>query len=335
MNTNKIIRDVRILSLDLQDTEYAKANILISGTEIVAVGPGAEFPSGHPVAEEIDGTGTLALPGLINGHFHSPANLMKGCLPGLPLEIFMLYEVPPLSDQPPPARLVYIRTLLGAIEMLKCGTTSVQDDAFFVPYPDTASIDALMSAYGDSGMRANVALDQPNVVEYQKYPYLADILPDNIRNNMESAPIQSTKELTDHYTAFIDKWNGAAGGRLGTAVSCSAPHRVTPEYLQILSEFSRDKKLPFFIHVLETKVQRVFGDRNLGKSLIQYLKDQGVLSRYLNIIHAIWVDELRYFHNCGIRCDHCSQSGLQLTIGERYHAVPHDSRFRHSHMPRY
>jgi len=291
MSKNTIIRDVRILGLDKQDTEHLKANILISGTEISAVGPDAEFPHNQRVDEEIDGTGKLALPGLINGHFHSPANLMKGSLPGLPLEIFMLYEVPPLNDRPPSARLAYIRTLLGAIEMLKLGITSVQDDAFFVPYSDMASIDALMSAYGDSGIRATVALDQPNVVEYDKYPYLSEILPDNIRNDMARAPIQSTEELTDLYKAFIDRWNGTHGGRLGTAVSCSAPHRVTPGYLHILSNFSREKQIPFYIHVLETKVQRVFGERNLGQSLIQYIKDQGVLSQRVNIIHSIWVDE--------------------------------------------
>jgi 5-methylthioadenosine/S-adenosylhomocysteine deaminase len=91
---------------------------------------------------------------------------MKGTLPGLPLEVFMLYEAPALSDHPPP-RLVYVRTLLGAIEMLHLGVTSVQDDAFFVPFPDVPSIDALISAYADVGIRATVALDQPNVVDYE------------------------------------------------------------------------------------------------------------------------------------------------------------------------
>ena len=202
----------------------------------------------------------------------------------------MLHEVPPLSDQMPPPQLVYIRTLLGAIEMLKLGVTSVQDDAFFVPYPDKQSIDALMSAYGDSGIRATVALDQPNVVEYEKYPYLKNILPNDVLEEMSSAPLQSTEELAAIYRYFIDTWNGVEKGRLRTAVSCSAPHRVTPEYLHILSDLSQAEDIPFYIHVLETKTQRVFGDQVLGKSLIQYLKDQSVLDHRVNIIHGIWID---------------------------------------------
>ena len=100
MDKKKIIRNARVLCFDGDDNDYLRANILISGSKIVEVGPAAEFEPGVGVDEEIDGDGRLAIPGLINGHFHSPANLMKGSLSGLPLEIFMLYEVPPFSELP-------------------------------------------------------------------------------------------------------------------------------------------------------------------------------------------------------------------------------------------
>jgi 5-methylthioadenosine/S-adenosylhomocysteine deaminase len=287
----KIIRDAQVLTFDDQDREFSRANILIDPPNIVALGPEAEFPPGTAEVQEIDGAGLLAIPGLINGHFHSPANLMKGMVRGLPLEIFMLHEVPPLSDRPPPARLVYIRTLLGALEMLKLGVTSVQDDAFFVPFPDQESIDALMQAYGDSGLRATAALDQPNVVEYDKYPYLSELLPEAVRRDMEAAPIQSTSELRDLYGHLIDTWHGSHDGRLRAAVSCSAPHRVTQDYFAMLSELSRSHEIPFYVHILETKLQRVFGDLTYGKSLVRYVHDLGFLDERMNVIHGIWLDD--------------------------------------------
>jgi 5-methylthioadenosine/S-adenosylhomocysteine deaminase len=287
----KIIRDAQVLTFDGEDREYSRANILIDPPNIVAVGPDAAFPPGTTEVEEIDGTGLLAIPGLINGHFHSPANLMKGRVPGLPLEVFMLHEVPPLSDRPPPARLVYIRTLLGALEMLKLGVTSVQDDAFFVPFPDPPTIDALMQAYADSGLRATAALDQPNVVEYDKYPFLRELLPEAVRRDMEAAPIQSTSELRDLYGHLIDNWHGSHDGRLRAAVSCSAPHRVTQDYFAMLSELSRSHEIPFYVHILETKLQRVFGDLTYGKSLVRYVHDLGFLDERMNVIHGIWLDD--------------------------------------------
>jgi cytosine/adenosine deaminase-related metal-dependent hydrolase len=44
--------------------------------------------------------------------------------------------------------------------------------------------------------------------------------------------------------------------------------------------------------VLETKLQRVFGEERLdGRSLIRYVRDAGFLSERLNIIHGVWLDE--------------------------------------------
>ncbi len=45
----------------------------------------------------------------------------------------MLYESPAGEACRPTPREAYLRTMLGALEMLRTGTTSVQDDAFLMP----------------------------------------------------------------------------------------------------------------------------------------------------------------------------------------------------------
>ena len=120
------------------------------------------------------------------------------------------------------------------MEMLKLGVTSVHDDAFFNPTPLAESTDAIMAAYRDVGIRARVAIDQPNVVEYEKFPFLSDILPEQIKKAMRAAPVQTGEELLAIYREFIGRWHGAEDGRLLCSVSCSAPQRVTERYLQDL-----------------------------------------------------------------------------------------------------
>ena len=142
-----IIRNVRVLTMDDADTILARANILIDGGTIVGVGPDLAFDT--PDAKEIDGAGRLVMPGLVNAHFHSPVNHLKGSLDSLPLEVFMLYESPALDAAAMSPRAAYVRTMLGALEMLKNGVTAVQDDAFFVPSPTPEMIDAVMQAYAD------------------------------------------------------------------------------------------------------------------------------------------------------------------------------------------
>ena len=103
---------------------------------------------------------------------------------------------------------------------------------------------------------------------------------------MEAAPILPADELLALYDHLIDKWHGAAGGRLRAAVSCSAPQRVTEGYFAALSDLSRSHDLPFFIHILETKLQRVLGDQKYGKSLVQHVQDLGFLDHHVNVIHG-------------------------------------------------
>jgi 5-methylthioadenosine/S-adenosylhomocysteine deaminase len=286
-----LVRGARVLTLDDADREWANADIVIEGGHIAAIGPDAGRDWPRALARTIDGSGLLAMPGLINAHFHSPGNLMKGSLPGLPLEIFMLHEVPPLATGGDPHRLAYVRTMIGALEMLRRGITAVHDDAYHVPVASTESIDAIMQAYADAGIRATVAIDQPNIVEYDKYPYLAELLPEAERRAMDEAPRQSTEELLALYAHLIERWHGAADGRLAAAVSCSAPQRVTDDYFAGLSALSKQHDLPFNIHILETKLQRVLGREKYGKSLVRHVHDLGHLDERMMVIHAIWIDD--------------------------------------------
>ena len=312
-----LIQGAHVLTLDEADREWANADIVIEGGRIAAIGPDAGAAWPQLIERTIDGRGLLAMPGLINAHFHSPGNLMKGSLPGLPLEIFMLHEVPPLAPSGDGGRLAYVRTMIGALEMLRRGVTAVHDDAYHVPIASVESIDAIMQAYADTGIRATVAIDQPNIVEYEKYPYLAELLPEAERRAMDAAPRQTTDELLSLYAHLIQRWHGAEDGRLAAAVSCSAPQRVTHDYFAGLSALSKRHDLPFNIHILETKLQRVLGREKFGKSLVRHVHDLGFLDERMMVIHAIWIDDddVRLLAESGCTVAHNPVCNLRLGSG--------------------
>jgi len=303
--------------MDDQFTEYDQADILVEGTKISAIGKDLPLPEDDHELRMIDATNKAAMPGLVNGHIHSPGNFMRGALDNLPLEVYMLYEVPPLGDAPPDPRLNYVRTMLGNIEMLKLGITAVHDDAYYVPVPTPGCIDGLMQSYVDSGMRAVATLDQPNVVEYEKYPFLYDILTEELRYEMETAAIMSTQELLELYQYFIDTWHNSCEGRVSVAVSVSCPQRVKVDYFHALSDISKSLDIPFDVHILETKLQRVLGDVKYGKSLVQYVFDLGLLDERMMVIHAIWVDDhdVELIADAGCSVAHNPISNLRLGSG--------------------
>ena len=289
MKADTIIRGARVLTLDAQARDLDEADIVIAGGYIVRIG--ANAADGVEATRVVDGRGKLAMPGLVNGHFHSPMNLIKGALDDLPLELYMLYEVPPLQRQPVSRDFAYLRTMLATIDLLKQGVTAIHDDVFCIPIPTEDEMAGVMSAYAVSGIRANVAINHGNLVEYDKLPFLVELIPEHLRAQMDAAPLLSADELLGINEDFIARWHGEADGRLRASVSCSAPQRVSPEYLVALSELSTRHDLPYNMHILETKLQRVFGADRFAMSFVKYVHEQGVLNERAVVIHAVWVDD--------------------------------------------
>lgn len=261
----------------------------------------------------------LVAPGLINAHFHSPANHLKGSLRSLPLELFMLYESPTDKELTPTPREAYLRTMLAALEMLRTGTTTVQDDAFLMPFPTPEIVDAVMQAYADCGIRASVALDQPELREADKLPMQKNRHADFRAALQAPAPMDATG-LLELYHYLIATWHGAEEGRLTAAVSISAPQRVSPTYFQALDDLSRTHEIPMFAHMLETKLQRTLAStqpRFAGRSLVEYTAELGLLTERMNVIHAVWVDDhdLNLIAASGAVIVHNPVSNLRLGSG--------------------
>jgi 5-methylthioadenosine/S-adenosylhomocysteine deaminase len=295
------------------DGTVGPTDVLVTGTRIAAIGSPAA-PGGTEVVA--GGGHHLLVPGLVNAHFHSPANHLKGSLRSMPLEMFMLYESPAEEDLRPTPRQAYLRTMLAAVEMLRTGTTSVQDDAFLMPAPEPDIIDAVMAAYRDCGIRATVALDQPELADTAKLPYLDG----HAGGPLDAPPAMDRAGLLECYDHLFARWHGAAGGRLRAAVSISAPQRVSVEYFEALEDRSRTHHVPLFAHMLETRVQRVLATeqpRFAGRSLVGYTADLGLLNERTNVIHAVWVDDadLDLIAGSGAVVAHNPVSNLRLGSG--------------------
>jgi 5-methylthioadenosine/S-adenosylhomocysteine deaminase len=313
-----LFHDVLVLDPARPGGVSGPLDVLVRDSRITEVRPGLTADDAQ--TRRVDGHGHhLLIPGLINAHFHSSANHLKGSLPSLPLELFMLYESPAQAVAPTP-REAYLRTMLGALEMLRAGTTSVQDDAFLLPAPEPEIIDAVMQAYADCGIRASVALDQPELAEVDKLPYLAQLVPENLREDLSAPASVTGADLLELYAHLFDRWHGAADGRLTAAVSISAPQRVTPDYFAALDALSRKHQVPLFAHMLETRTQRLLASeqpRFGGRSLVAYTAELGLLNERTNVIHAIWVDDhdLDLIAEAGAVVAHNPVSNLRLGSG--------------------
>ncbi|HET8679460.1 MAG TPA: amidohydrolase family protein, partial [bacterium] len=310
---NLLIRGARILTIDEGNTTFAEGDLLIEGDKIVAVGPRLEAPRG---AQILDGRGRLAIPGLINAHMHSDETLFRGLLDNMPLEVWMLYSLPPLSYGPLTPRLIYLRTLLGAIEALRSGTTAIQDDVSEAPYATVEGSEAVLTAYLDAGIRATVACNMTDKAYHEKVPYLADLLPDWAMDQLKATSPQPADDLVLLAETLLRTWHGREG-RIQIALSASAPQRCTSALIQTLDDLSRRWRTPLLTHVLETKVQVITGREFYGKTVVAHLDDLGVLSDRLTVAHGIWLtdNDVERLATAGTAVAHNPISNLKLGSG--------------------
>ena len=140
-----LFRNATILSMDAANgtTPFA-GDLLVENDRIAAIGTGLVAPEG---ARIVDATGKLVMPGLVNAHMHSSETFFKGRYQNMPLEVWMLYSYPILMKDPIGERLLYLRSLLTAMESLKGGVTTMVDDWFDFPAYDPARLACVFDAY--------------------------------------------------------------------------------------------------------------------------------------------------------------------------------------------
>ncbi|GCE31148.1 5-methylthioadenosine/S-adenosylhomocysteine deaminase [Dictyobacter alpinus] len=311
-----LIRGCTLLAPDEPGKLLHEQDILIAGQRIAAVGPtGSLTFNPQQVERVIRGKNRLVVPGLVNAHTHSLENLMKATSLSMPLELWLVPLFGDTLEWSP--NLVYLSTLLGALEMLKTGTTAVLDHLWTSAGVSTEYLDATMHAYHDAGIRAAVAPsieDQDLVLEAgNKYGMTFPSHPFTDRFK-DWAPINQQVKALER---FISTWNNTANGRLRCLVGPSGIHWCSPELLETCLELSECYHTGMHLHAVETELQAAVIRDTLGQGGIRYLKHMGLLRPGTSLAHTIWLEpgDLRILADTGTTVVHNPISNLRLGSG--------------------
>ena len=295
------------------DDPKGTGDLLIRGDTIAAMAPVLEAPAGASV---IDASGMLLMPGLVNAHLHTNEALYKGRYDNMPLEIWMLYAYPILAAQPPSPRLVYLRSMLVAIESLKTGVTCITDDLYESPRQQLDQLAAAVQAYEDIGIRATVSGHVVDRNFLDTIPFSREHVPTELQDEVARLHPPSV----DDYVAFAREAHALVHGRAGRVrfmLAPSAPQRCTPELMLAANDLARDWGVPFHTHICETKIQGVTGPVLYGKSLMRTMRDLGLLHPWTTIAHSIWVtdDDIELMGEAGVSIVHNAISNQKLGAG--------------------
>jgi 5-methylthioadenosine/S-adenosylhomocysteine deaminase len=307
----KILSNVRALHGTEQQYEPRRVDVVIEGERIAAIVPGGSATDGECIPLD----DCLLVPGLINGHQHSHEHFHKGRLENLPLELWMHYVRAPRPVKLTP-RQIYLRTLIGALESLRSGTTTLVDDVSLGQIIDPAAVEAIFQAYEDAGIRALVGFSMMDRAIVDNFPEVDSIFPPALLAQLRAQPRPSP----DAFFALLESelaHHHPQHDRVGMLVAPSAPQRCTPEFLARCREFADTHDLPVIIHVQETRLQVVTAQAFYGKSMVMHLAEQGFLRPGTSLIHAVWLSdgEIECLARFGASAQHNPWSNLMLGSG--------------------
>jgi 5-methylthioadenosine/S-adenosylhomocysteine deaminase len=238
----------------------------------------------------LDARGRLIAPGLINTHCHSNENYFKGCFDNMPLEIWMLFSYPVLAAPRQSPREIYVRTMLGCIEMLKSGCTSVVDFLYEMPETTPETVEAVVRAYLDSGMRVLLVVGYADKVYYETVPLAMELVTPELKARIDAEPVLTAEENLQLVDSIRTRWHGA-DNRVGIGLGPSGPQRCSDRQLELSAEYAERHDLRIHIHTLETKMQAYTGHQLYGKTIIELMAELGFLSPRVSLNHAIWLTE--------------------------------------------
>lgn len=172
----------------------------------------------------IDGTGMVAMPGLINCHTHLATSVLRCYTDDLSNK--QALEELLKKESKMDSRGAKAAALLSIAECLRFGVTSVSDLYY---YPD-----ATAKAVAESGIKANLALSSYRFID------------DNEDFDFE------TDEQCRELQRIVDKWHGFDHGRIKIDAGIYAEYTSNHLLWEALAGYASEKGLGMQLHLAET-----------------------------------------------------------------------------------
>ena len=280
MNNTILIKNAFIL--DPNNFEDKKQSLLIKDDLIAEISDEIDESN---IDKVIDAEGKILLPGLVNTHTHLSMTLFRGLADDLSLDSWLNDHIWPME-----ANLngdyCYIGALLGAVELIKSGTTTFSDMYFYM--------EDVARAVEDAGIRA--------VLSYGMIDFgIEEKREAEIKENM----------------ALFNACNGMADGRIKVFFGPHSPYTASEELLVKVRELADENGIGIHIHVSETQKEINDSLDERGLRPFEYLEKIGFLGPDVVAAHCVWLsdNEIEIIKKHGVKVSHNPCSNMKLASG--------------------
>ncbi|MFI3226419.1 MAG: amidohydrolase [Clostridia bacterium] len=211
---------------------------------------------------EIDATGKVLMPGLVNAHTHIPMAVLRGYADDYALNEWLNEHIFP-AEAKLDAKCVEIGAKLAIAEMISTGTTSLTDMYFKEP--------TVAKVLADSGMRGNLC--NATLFFGEKYNHLED-------------------NAYTEFTEMMENFHGFDNGRIKVDAGIHGEYTSNCDVWEFWRDEAKKDGLNVHIHVSETKFEHEeCKKRHDGLTPVQVFEKYGVLENRASLAHCVYIEE--------------------------------------------
>ncbi|MBV9787091.1 MAG: 5'-deoxyadenosine deaminase, partial [Chloroflexi bacterium] len=242
--------------------------------------------------QALDGSGLVAIPGLIQTHLHLCQTLFRSLADDVALLDWLQRFIWPLEAAHTPETL-YASAALGVAELLKGGTTAILDMATL------RHTGAIFEACRDLGIRATIGK------VLMDHPRSPEILRD------------TTASALDESVQLLQRWHNREDGRLRYAFAPRFAVSCTDTLLREVADLARRYNVRVHTHASENRDEVAIVEAEHGLRNIAYLDSIGLSGPHVCVAHCVHVDqhEIELLARTGTHVLHCPSSNCKLASG--------------------
>jgi 5-methylthioadenosine/S-adenosylhomocysteine deaminase len=286
-----------IITVDQERRIIRNGAIVIAGKRIAAIDKTETILREHSAAKEIDATGKLVMPGLIDTHVHNTQQLGRGLADECDIPVHLLerlygYESALMAED------AYWAALGAQLELIKAGTTCFIDPGSYFP-KETAR------AVGESGLRGVLAR-----TAFDVHDTPIGGLPEGMFRETTEVALQRAQEA-------VDALNGAHDGRVKAWFALRILSGCSDRLIQEIKKKADASGVGLVLHASESRDETVASRMRHGVPDVERISALGALGPNMCLIHMGWASPkeivLCMKHDLKVSCT--PSTGYRLGMG--------------------
>jgi 5-methylthioadenosine/S-adenosylhomocysteine deaminase len=268
-----------IITQNENEDEIIDGAVVVSGNDILAIGPTEEIKQSYQAERTIDASQRFVFPGFVNTHTHLFQTFLKGLGEGVFVHEWLDTITRPAVNNMS-VKDFYLSAKAGCLDAIRSGTTTLLE--YMYPNPRYEMGDAILDGIVDSGIRALLGRGLADIGANEGYI---------LREAFYSELVESVPASLKDAERLIKLCNSKGQGRIDLCLAPTFMRCMTNESFGLMKEFAHANSCLISMHNLENPRDDEVSLEKHGMPAVEWLEKIGFLGPDFHAVHCVQLSE--------------------------------------------